>query len=197
MRKLFRNFAIVSLGCAAMLLPKGPGGQDAKFDSDTIFRIGSSEHRLRHDERTHLGADGGEGRWAHHGYTSARRAEACGSPRMAGRPTSQCLTRPPRNRSAPITIDPQNPKTIWVGTGESWNAQQRFDRRRHLQIGGRRRQLDKYGPAELGTDFEDYRRSERAATQFTPAYRENCGATATIAGLYKTTDGGKTWKQNS
>ena len=45
-----------------------------------------------------------------------------------------------------ITIDPKNPKIVWVGTGRVLDAQQRVDRRRHLQVRRRRRQLVERGP---------------------------------------------------
>ena len=54
-----------------------------------------------------------------------------------------------------VTIDPKNPKTIWVGTGESLDAQQRLDRRRHLQIDGRRRELDQHGFEGVRAHLQD------------------------------------------
>ena len=50
-----------------------------------------------------------------------------------------------------------------------------------------------HGPARVRAHPRDRRPPDRRQTRSTPACRASCGATATERGVYKTTDGGKTW----
>ena len=60
-----------------------------------------------------------------------------------------------------VAIDPSNSKTVWVGTGEAWTAQQRLGRRWRLQIHGRRRELDECRVERQRAYREDFGKSQR------------------------------------
>ena len=74
------------------------------------------------------------------------------------------------------------------------DPQQRLDRRRHLQVDRRRRDLDARGPARFGAHFARSSSTRATPTPSTPACRASSGATRADRGLYKTTDGGKSWQ---
>ena len=92
-----------------------------------------------------------------------------------------------------IALDPKNSKNVWVGTGESWT-------RNSVSIGdGIYKSTDggetwtNVGSAELGTHRA---RSSSVRKTATPSLRRCPGALWSDSpdrGLYKTTDGGKTW----
>ena len=93
-----------------------------------------------------------------------------------------------------VAIDPKDPKTVWVGTGEILGPQQRLRGRRRLQDHGRRRQLAAPGPRE--------HRAHRAHRDRPQGHRHRLrlrhrAAFATIAerGVFRTRDGGKTWEK--
>ena len=93
-----------------------------------------------------------------------------------------------RRRSTPRTR-----KTVWVGTGESLDAQQRLDRRRHLQVDRRRRQLDQRGPARDRAHRQDPRRPDAHPNTVYACAPGKLWSDSDERGVYKTTDGGKTW----
>ena len=122
-----------------------------------------------------------------------RLAAASGSRSTAARPSSPSSTSSRCSRSARSTIDPKNPKTIWVGTGESWT-------RNSVSIGDgiyksdrRRRDLDQRGPRRSPSASSRSSWTRRPPTPSTPARPASSGATRDERGVYKTTDGGKTW----
>ncbi len=93
-----------------------------------------------------------------------------------------------------IAIDPKNPKTVWVGTGESWT-------RNSISVGD-----GLYKSADGGDSWQrvGLEHSERIArVQVSPADGNTVWACATghlwnsheERGVFKTTDGGKTWKK--
>jgi photosystem II stability/assembly factor-like uncharacterized protein len=93
-----------------------------------------------------------------------------------------------------ITIDPKNPKTVWVGTGESWT-------RNSTSVGDGLYKSTDGGDSWQRVGLEN---SERIARiQVSPADGNTVWACATghlwdshpDRGVYKTTDGGKTWKK--
>jgi photosystem II stability/assembly factor-like uncharacterized protein len=93
-----------------------------------------------------------------------------------------------------IAIDPKNPKTVWVGTGESWT-------RNSVSVGD-----GVYKSTDGGDSWQrvGLEKSERIARiQVNPADGNTVWVCATghlwdsheERGVYKTTDGGKTWKR--
>jgi photosystem II stability/assembly factor-like uncharacterized protein len=89
-----------------------------------------------------------------------------------------------------ITIDPSNPKTIWVGTGESWM-------RNSVSVGdGIYKSTDGGRPGErvfrIPSTSSASSSTRNRATRFTPRSRKALSDSAD-RGLYKTTDGGGHW----
>ena len=92
-----------------------------------------------------------------------------------------------------IAIDPKNPKTVWVGTGESWT-------RNSTSVGDGLYKTTDGGDSWQRVGLEN---SERIArVQVSPADGNTVWVCATghlwdshpDRGVFKTTDGGKTWK---
>ena len=54
-----------------------------------------------------------------------------------------------------VTIDPKNPKVVWVGTGEAWTRNSRLDWRRRLQVSRWWRELDQHGIERFRAHRED------------------------------------------
>ena len=93
-----------------------------------------------------------------------------------------------------ITLDPSNPHVVWVGTGENVGG-------RHVGYGD-----GVYRSGDGGKSWTNVglkrastsRRSSCTPRTRTPCgwpRRARCGRRAEKRGLYKTTDGGKTWRQ--
>src|SRR5205809_5357044 len=93
-----------------------------------------------------------------------------------------------------IAIDPNNPKNVWVGTGESWT-------RNSVSIGNGIYKSTDGGETWNHVGLEKSERIARIAV--TPGKSDAVFAAVPGAlwsdssdrGLYKTSDGGKTWKQ--
>src|ERR1700757_2725197 len=120
MSKTIRRFAAVVMVTLATLIFAGPAStQDAKFDSDTISGLGARNigsaamsgrvaavTAVKEDGRltVYIGAASG-GVWkSSNGGTTFKP--------VFDKETAQSI--------GAVAIDPQAPKTIWVGTGESW-----------------------------------------------------------------------------
>src|SRR5207302_911897 len=93
-----------------------------------------------------------------------------------------------------VALDPKNPKNVWVGTGESWT-------RNSVSIGDGIYKSTDGGETWTHAGLD---KSERIAhvvvspKSSDTAYAAVPGALwsdSTDRGLYRTTDGGKTWKQ--
>src|SRR5881409_3754354 len=93
-----------------------------------------------------------------------------------------------------IALDPKNPKNVWVGTGESWT-------RNSVSIGDGIYKSTDGGETWTHAGLE---KSERVARIAIPQGKSDTifaavpGALwsdSSDRGLYKSTDGGKTWKQ--
>ncbi|HEY7216104.1 MAG TPA: glycosyl hydrolase [Thermoanaerobaculia bacterium] len=93
-----------------------------------------------------------------------------------------------------VAVDPKSPKTVWVGTGESWT-------RNSTSVGD-----GLYKSTDGGDSWQrvGLEKSERIARiQMSPADGNTVWVCATghlwdsheERGVYKTTDGGKTWKR--
>jgi photosystem II stability/assembly factor-like uncharacterized protein len=93
-----------------------------------------------------------------------------------------------------ITIDPQDPRKVWVGTGESWT-------RNSTSVGDGIYRTTDGGDSWQRMGLETTERIARVAVS--PADGNTVWACATghlwdshpDRGVYKTTDGGKTWKK--
>ena len=84
-------------------------------------------------------------------------------------------------------------KTIWVGTGEAWMRNSRLGRRRHLQVHRRRRER---GRTWVSRSPSTSRRSSSIPTNTNTVYACVPGklwSDSDDRGVYRTTDGGKTW----
>ena len=120
-------------------------------------------------------------------------AAACGSRSTAARRSSRCSTSSRCSRSARSRIDPTNPKTVWVGTGEAWT-------RNSVSIGDGIYKSTDGGETWTNMGLPKSERiarilvaSEERQHRLRLRARASCGATRADRGLYKTTDGGKTW----
>ena len=93
----------------------------APFDSGAISGLGITEHRFGGDERPHR-RDRRARRRRRQGdaCSSARRAAASGSSLDSGTTFTPVFDKQPVQSIGAIAIDPSNPQTVWVGTGESW-----------------------------------------------------------------------------
>jgi len=167
--------------------------QDAKFDSDTISglgarNIGSAEmsgrvsalSAVKEDGRltVYIGAASG-GVWKSvNGGTTFKP--------VFDKQTSQSI--------GAIAIDPQNPKTIWVGTGESWA-------RNSVSIGD-----GVYKSTDGGENWDNVglKDSERISKILIDPKNGNTvyacvpgklWSDSDERGVYKTTDGGKSWNK--
>ncbi|MFL6232951.1 MAG: WD40/YVTN/BNR-like repeat-containing protein [Thermoanaerobaculia bacterium] len=93
-----------------------------------------------------------------------------------------------------VTIDPKDPKKVWVGTGESWT-------RNSTSVGDGIYKTTDGGDSWQRMGLESTERIARV--QVSPADGNTVWACATghlwdshpDRGVYKTTDGGKTWKK--
>ena len=80
-----------------------------------------------------------------------------------------------------VTIDPTNPKVVWVGTGESWMRNSVSIGDGVYKIHRRRRELDEHGAQGVRAHRENPRRPDATRTRSTCACRASSGATATSA----------------
>ena len=93
-----------------------------------------------------------------------------------------------------IAIDPKNSKNVWVGTGECWT-------RNSVSIGDGIYKSTDNGETWVHSGLENSERIARIAVspsnsdQVFAAVPGALWSDSTDRGLYKTTDGGKTWKQ--
>ena len=184
-----------SLGVLAAVLTFGlaASGQDAKFDSDTISGLGARN----------IGSATMSGRVAalaavkENGKLTVYIGAASGGvwkSENGGTTFKPVFDKQPVQSIGAIAIDPQSPKTIWVGTGEAWT-------RNSASIGnGIYRSTD-------GGDNWTYlglKESERIAKiLIDPKDQDTVYACvpgklwsdSEERGVYKTTDGGKTWNK--
>ncbi|HEY6945546.1 MAG TPA: hypothetical protein VI431_10445, partial [Candidatus Acidoferrum sp.] len=120
MHKSFRCFAaVMMLAVISLMLPVTAPAQDAKFDSDTISGLGARN----------IGSAAMSGRVAalaavkENGRLTVYVGAASGGVWKSingGTTFKPVFDKEPAQSIGAITIDPQSPKTIWVGTGEAW-----------------------------------------------------------------------------
>lgn len=196
MKNLFRGSMITSAVLAAILaamLATAASAQTAKFDSDTIAGLGARNigsatmsgriaalAAVKEDGRltVYIGAASG-GVWkSTNGGTTYKP--------VFDKMTAQSI--------GAITIDPKNPKTIWVGTGESWA-------RNSVSIGD-----GIYKSVDGGDNWTNMGlpNSERISKIIVDPNDGNIvyacvpgklWSDSDDRGLYKTADGGKTWNK--
>src|SRR5271155_5638040 len=190
MSNFFRTFLTTAMVLAGIFVPAALA-QEAKFDSDTISGLGARNigsatmsgriaalAAVKEDGRltVYIGAASG-GVWkSTNGGTTYKP--------VFDKKTAQSI--------GAITIDPQNPKTIWVGTGESWT-------RNSVSIGD-----GIYKSVDGGDNWANMGlpNSERISKIIVDPKDGNTvyacvpgklWSDSEDRGLYKTSDGGKTW----
>src|SRR5215468_4986758 len=120
MNKSTHCLAAVTMLVAGVLLFEDPGlAQEAKFDSDTISGLGARN----------IGSAAMSGRVAaiaavkENGRLTVYVGAASGGvwkSTNGGTTFKPVFDKEPVQSIGAIAIDPQSPKTVWVGTGEAW-----------------------------------------------------------------------------
>ena len=123
------------------------------------LRARRAQHRLGDDERPHLGPRRAQRGRQDDVFVGAASGGVWKS-HDGGTTFKPVFDKQPVQSIGAIAIDPSNPSTVWVGTGESLDAQLRLGRRRHLQVDRRRRDVDEHGPARVRAHRADRRRPE-------------------------------------
>ena len=93
-----------------------------------------------------------------------------------------------------VTIDPNNSLTIWVGIGREQQPALGGLRRRRLQVDRRRQVVEERRPRRSPSTSARSSSIRATRTSSTSPRRDRSGKPGGDRGLYKTTDGGKTWK---
>ena len=119
------------------------------IDSGTDLRPRRAQHRLGGDERPRRGGRRRATRAARRRSTSARPPAACGSRSTAAPRSSRCSTSSRCSRSARSRSIRPNPQDGLGRHRRGVDAQLGVDRRRHLQVDRRRRDVDEHGPARV------------------------------------------------
>lgn len=192
MRKSIRVFIVVGMSVAAALIFETvTRAQDAKFDSDTISGLGARN----------IGSAAMSGRVAaiaavkENGRLTVYIGAASGGVWKSingGTTFKPVFDKEAVQSIGAITIDPQSPKTIWVGTGEAWT-------RNSTSIGD-----GIYKSTDGGDSWHNMGlpNSERISRILVDPKDSNTvyacvpgklWSDSDDRGLYKTTDGGKTW----
>ena len=111
----------------------------------------------------------------------------------AARVTVRSSTNSRCNRSARSRIDPKNPKNVWVGTGESWT-------RNSVSIGDGIYKSTDGGETWTNAGLPNSERIAKIVVSPKNSDTVFAGVPGALwsdspdRGLYKTTDGGKTWE---
>src|ERR1700731_2724750 len=194
MQKSIRCFAFVMMVFLTTMIFAGPApGQEVKFDSDTISGLGARNigpapmrgrvaaiPAVKEDGRltVYVGAASG-GVWkSSNGGTTFKP--------VFDKEAAQSI--------GAVAIDPQAPKTIWAGTGEAWT-------RNSVSIGN-----GIYRSTDGGENWTNMglKESEHIAKILIDPSDSNTvyacvpgklWSDSEDRGLYKTTDGGNTWKK--
>ena len=194
MRNSIRNSAVaVTLLGAALMFPALASAQEAKFDSDSISGLGARN----------IGSATMSGRVAaiaavkENGRLTVYVGAASGGvwKSMNGGTTFKPVFDKEDVQSiGAIAIDPQSPKTIWVGSGEAWT-------RNSTSVGD-----GIYKSTDGGDSWHNMGlpNSERIAKILVDPTNSNTvyacvpgklWSDSEERGVYKTTDGGKTWNK--
>ena len=186
-------FAVLMLSVVCVLCAGVVSAQEAKFDSDTISGLGARN----------IGSAAMSGRVAavaavkEDGRLTVYVGAASGGvwkSRNGGTTFKPVFDKEAAQSIGAIAIDPQAPKTIWVGTGEAWT-------RNSTSIGN-----GIYKSTDGGDNWKNMGlpNSERIAKILIDA-KDSDTVYACVPGklwsdsedrgVYKTTDGGKTWNK--
>src|SRR5881296_230131 len=194
MRKSIRCFAVVTIVFVVTMIFAGPApAQEAKFDSDTISGLGARNigsaamsgrvaaiAAVKEDGRltVYIGAASG-GVWkSSNGGTTFKPVFDKESAQSIGA----------------VAIDPQTPKTIWAGTGEAWT-------RNSVSIGNGIYKSTDGGDSWTNMGLQN---SERIAKIIVDPKNSDTvyvcvpgklWSDSEDRGVYKTTDGGKSWNK--
>ena len=194
MRKSIRCFAAVMMVFLATMIIAGPApAQDTKFDSDTISGLGARN----------IGSASMSGRVAaiaavkEDGRLTVYIGAASGGvwkSSNGGTTFKPVFDKEAAQSIGAITIDPQAPKTIWAGTGEAWT-------RNSTSIG-----TGIYKSTDGGDSWTNMglQNSERIAKIIVDPKNSSTvyacvpgklWSDSEDRGVYKTTDGGKSWSK--
>ncbi len=194
MRNPIRGFAVVvTMLFASLFFAARADAQEAKFDSDTISGLGARN----------IGSAAMSGRVAaiaavkEDGRLTVDIGAASGGvwkSQNGGTTFKPIFNKESAQSIGAIAIDPQSPKTIWVGTGEAWT-------RNSVSIGA-----GIYRSTDGGDSWTNMglANSERIAKIIVDP--KNSGTVyacvpgklwsdSEYRGVYKTSDGGKTWNK--
>ena len=192
MHKSIRCFLVVTMSLAASLIfETAAPAQDAKFDSDTISGLGARN----------IGSAAMSGRVAaiaavkENGRLTVYVGAASGGVWKSingGTTFKPVFDKEAVQSIGAITIDPQSPKTIWVGTGEAWT-------RNSTSIGDGIYKSTDGGDSWHNMGLPDSERISRIlvdpkdSSTVYACVPGKLWSDSDDRGLYKTTDGGKTW----
>ena len=94
-----------------------------------------------------------------------------------------------------IAVDEKNPDVVWVGGGEYADPRQRLVRRRRVEDHRRRQDVEVHGPQGDAADLAHRARPAQLRRRVRRGARPRLGRRTPERGVFKTTDGGKTWKK--
>src|SRR5947207_2403306 len=192
MRKSIRCFAAVTIVFVVTMIFAGPApAQEAKFDSDTISglgarNIGSAAMSGRVSALTAVKEDGRL--TVYIGAASGGVWKSVNS----GTTYKPVFDKQPVQSIGAISVDPSAPKTVWVGTGEAWT-------RNSTSIGDGVYKSTDGGENWTNMGLKD---SERISKILIDPKDGNTvyvcvpgrlWSDSDERGVYKTTDGGKSW----
>jgi len=194
MRKSIHRFAAMILVLlVAAILAVSAAAQDAKFDSDTISGLGARNigSAAMSGRVSAIAAVKEEGRLTV--YVAAASGGVWKSSN-GGTTFKPVFDKESAQSIGAVAIDPQSPKTIWVGTGEAWT-------RNSVSVG-----TGIFKSTDGGDSWTNMGllNSERIAKIIVDP-KNSCTVYACVPGklwsdsedrgVYKTTDGGKTWNK--
>ena len=194
MHKSIRCFAVVKMVFLATMIFAGPASaQVAKFDSDTISGLGARNvgSATMSGRVAAIAAVKEEGRLTV--YVGAASGGVWKSSN-GGTTFKPVFDKEAVQSIGAVAIDPQAPKTIWVGTGEAWT-------RNSVSIGNGIYKSTDGGDSWTNTGLQN---SERIAKIIIDPKNSNTvyacvpgklWSDSEDRGVYKTTDGGKSWSK--
>jgi photosystem II stability/assembly factor-like uncharacterized protein len=191
MNKSIRCLAVIMLVAGAPLFTDPAPAQEAKFDSDTISGLGARN----------IGSAAMSGRVAaiaavkENGRLTVYVGAASGGvwkSTNGGTTFKPVFDKEPVESIGAIAIDPRSPKTIWVGTGEAWT-------RNSVSLGDGIYKSTDGGDSWHNMGLPNAERISRILVD--PKDRNTVyvcvpgklWSDSEDRGVYKTTDGGKTW----